>query len=73
MSAADKHNQLANDFVMKVAGETKTQSEMMVVIESIILGTMLVLHKRDGLAKSGAVEMVEMAISQATERFSHDR
>lgn len=70
MSAVDKHNRLARDFVHQVAAETSTQSEMMVVIESAILACMLVLHKRNGMSPSNAVEMVEEAIHQATHRFA---
>ncbi|MEJ1118846.1 hypothetical protein V9K92_10260 [Phyllobacterium sp. CCNWLW109] len=70
MNAAEKHNALAREFVLKVASETNSYSEMMVVIETIILSAMLLLSKRDHFPPHGAVEMVEMSVQQATERFS---
>lgn len=73
MSAAEKHNQLARDFVMKVAGQTRTETEMMVVLESSILAAMLILTARHGLKPAGAVEMVEMAVQQATDRFAQNQ
>lgn len=69
MTPSDKHNDLAREFVMKVAGETRTHSEMMVVVESVILATMLVTTRRDGFAPKQAAEFVESAVQAATERF----
>jgi len=69
-SPSDTHNQLANDFVMKVAASTTTHAELMVVVESALLAVMLVSHRAYGFAPAGAVEMVEMAVQQATDRFA---
>ena len=70
MSAVEDHNRLAREFVMKVAGATTTDSEMMVVLESAILAAMLILAKRSKHPARYAVEMVEIAVQQATERFA---
>lgn len=70
MSALDKHNELAREFVLKVAGQTRNHSELMVVVESMILATMLLSQRRDGLSAAGSVEMIEMAVQQATDRFT---
>lgn len=67
---SDIHNQLAHDFVMKVVRETKSHSELMVVIESAVLAAMLVSQKVYNLSPTGSVEMIEMAIQQATTRFA---
>lgn len=37
MSAADRHNALARDFVQRVGRETENASELLVVIESTII------------------------------------
>lgn len=69
MSVAD-HNRLAHDFVMKVVAETKTHSELMVVVESAVLAAMMVSQRVYGFSPSGSVEMIETAVQQATERFT---
>ena len=73
MSPSDKHNELAREFVMKVVRETKTHSELMVVVESAVLAAMVVSRKVYGYAPAGCVEMVEMAVQQATTRFAEDQ
>lgn len=70
MSPSDTHNRLAHEFVMKVVRETKSHSELMVVIESAVLAAMLVSKKVHGLSAAGSVEMIEAAIQQATHRFA---
>lgn len=70
MTPSDLHNRLATDFVHQVAAKVKTHSELMVVVESTILATMLISQKVHGFAPSGCVEMVEMAVQQATTRFA---
>lgn len=67
---SETHNQLAHDFVMKVAASTKTHAELMVVVESALLAVMLISHRAYGFAPAGAVEMVDMAVQQATDRFA---
>lgn len=68
----DKHNELAREFIMKVAGQTSGLPDMMVVVESCLLAAMLVLHRRDGMTKANAAEMIEAAVQQAMERLSHE-
>ena len=63
------HNALARKFVLEIAGETDGPSGLMVVIESTIMGTMMLLSRRDGLSPSASAEMVESAIARAMERF----
>lgn len=70
MGASETHNRLAHEFVMKVVKETKSQSELMVVVESAIFAAMLVLQRVYGLSPAGSVEMVEAAIQQATDRLA---
>lgn len=70
MTPSEKHNELAHDFVMKVVRETKSHSELMVVVESAVLSAMLVSRKVYSLPPAGCVEMIEMAVQQATTRFS---
>lgn len=67
---SDIHNQLAHEFVMKVVRETKSHSELMVVIESALLAAMLVSQRVYNLSPAFSVEMIEMAIQQATARFT---
>jgi len=70
VTPTEKHNELSREFVMKVLSETKSQAELMVVIESTVLSTMLLSFKAYGLSPAGCVEMVEMAVHQATDRFA---
>lgn len=41
MTAHERHNALAREFVDKVLRETRTEAECMVVLESILLAAML--------------------------------
>lgn len=70
MAAHEKHNELARDFVIRVVRETKSHSELMVVLESVLLSAMLVSRKVYGLSPAGSVEMIETAVTQATERLA---
>ena len=70
----ERHNRLAREFVMTVirdvvAGGGGT-SEMMVVVESAIFAAMAVMADGFGLSRASAVEHVEMAVQQATDRFA---
>lgn len=69
MSPGDKHNELAREFVHRVIRETDTYSQMMVVIETTILATLLTLKGRHGFDAGAASAMVESAVQAATERF----
>lgn len=73
MSAAERHNRLAREFAMKAGHETDSSGELMVVLESTIFASMLLLHKLYGVSPAASVEMVESAIHRATERFADDR
>lgn len=70
MNATDKHNRLAREFVMRVAAETNSYSEMLVVVESMILASLLLLHRRNGFKPATSTEMIESAVLAATERFT---
>lgn len=70
MSARDKHNELTRDFVFKVGRETTSFSEVMVVLESTILASMLLMQKAHGVAPSTCSELIESAVHRATERFT---
>ena len=70
MSAGDKHNQLAKEFVQMAGIETRSQEELLVVIESSILATMHLLTKMYGVKKSHASIFLESALQNATERFN---
>lgn len=65
-----RHNALTREFVAKIAGQAKSHSEMMVVVESMILGAMLIATRAHSLSPSATVEMIDMAVQQATERFA---
>ena len=70
MGASDVHDRLAREFVMKVAAETKDFAELMVVIESAVTASMVLLVRVHGFTPGNAAEMVEAAIGQAMERFA---
>ena len=68
---AEIHNQMAEKFVRDVVAKTTTkQSELMVVIESCILATLITATKLYGLPPAHATEQVELAIQRAVERFT---
>lgn len=69
-SRAAKHDKLARDFVMNVVRETESYSDLMVVVESSILATLMVLNRQYDFSRQHSVEMVEVAIQQATARFA---
>lgn len=70
MTPGETHNKLAREFVVQVAGETYSREEMMVVIESTIFATMLILVKLYGETPGVASAFLESALQNATERFS---
>lgn len=67
---SEKHNQLAQEFVQKVGRETDTMPELMVVTESLILSSMLMLIRVHGFAPSAASMIMESALQRATERLA---
>ncbi len=70
MSASERHNQLVQEFVMKAGRATANQSELMVVLESTILASMLLLSKVHGVRPSVAAGLVEAAVQRGVERFA---
>jgi hypothetical protein len=70
MSRHETHNRLASEFVQRVASQAESVETMMVIMESTILAAMLVLHKKHGMKKQKAAEMIEYSINRAVERFS---
>ncbi|HVI27480.1 hypothetical protein [Hansschlegelia sp.] len=70
----ERHNRLARHFVMTVVKDVVDSgggsSAMMVVVESAIFAAMATLTDGFGLSQASAVEHVEMAVQQATERFA---
>ncbi len=70
MTASETHNRLAREFVMKIGGQTKTHAELMVVIESVVLASMVLSYRLYGVSKYASAEMIEEAINRAIERFT---
>ncbi|ORE90973.1 hypothetical protein [Aurantimonas sp. 22II-16-19i] len=69
MSASDKHNRLAHDFVQRAGRETRSSSELLVVVESMILAAYLLLTRLYDLRPDVADGLVEAARQRAFERF----
>lgn len=67
---AQVHNQMAEKFVRDVVAKTTKQSELMVVIESCILATLITSTKLYGLPPAHSTCSVELAIQRAVERFT---
>ncbi len=68
-----RHDLLAREFITKVAGKTESFSELMVVVESSLFGTLMIMEKLHGFKPSHSVEMVEAAVLQAVERYTARR
>jgi hypothetical protein len=67
--AAQRHNELSRKFVEEIGREARSMPELMVVVESILLATMLLLNKRDNISPRHAAGLVDEAVHRATERF----
>jgi hypothetical protein len=67
---SEKHNRLAREFVMMAGRETRDQAELMVLVESAITASMLLLVRQHSLNPSHASTFIESAVQNATERFS---
>ena len=65
-----RHNDLVGEFVSKLLGKTKDDAEVMVILESIILGTMLGLYKLYDVKPHLAAEYAESAVNAAVSRFT---
>lgn len=70
MDKTDIHNRLGREFVMKAGRETADYASLLVVIESVIFATMLLLCRLYHFSPSSSTAMVEMAFQRATERFA---
>lgn len=70
MDAYEKHNELVKEFMLKVVKETDSLAGMMVVMESVLAGSMIFINKHHGLPMPAAAEMMEQAMIQATARVS---
>ena len=69
-SPSEKHNRLATEFVMMAGRETSDQSELILLVESAITASMLLLVRQHGLKPNHASTFIESAVQNATERFS---
>lgn len=69
-SRTEIHNELGRTFVSVVGRNTSNPAELMVVLESALLATMLLLNRAHGVSPAASVEFIELAIHRATERFT---
>jgi hypothetical protein len=71
---SDSHNELTNEFVQKVVRTVLKDgggnAELMVVLESIILGVMHTNVAAFGMTPQVSVGMTEACLQQAIERFT---
>lgn len=67
---ADRHNALTGEFVQRLGRDCASYSELMVVLESMLLGAMLLNVKLHGCTPHVASGLVEAAVQSAIERFS---
>lgn len=68
--AHERHNKLAHDFILQMGKGCHTAIELMVVLESILMGGMVILNKQYHIPPAKASEAVEEAVVQAIVRFS---
>lgn len=68
-SHSDRHNKIVAEFVHRLGHECDDFSEAMVVLESMLLGAMLINTKLFGLLPGTASSLVELAVQEAIERF----
>jgi hypothetical protein len=71
---SDSHNQRTAEFIQTILRDALKDGggypEIMVIVESLLLGVMLVNVKHFGMNPHVSVEMVESAVQRATERFT---
>jgi hypothetical protein len=67
---SERHDRLAATFVHTALAETRSSSELMVVLESCVLAAMLGMHRLYSVRPDVAVGLVEAAIHRATDRFA---
>lgn len=70
MTPHEKHNELAKQFVTMAGTQTKSQDELLVVVESALLASMHLLVRLYGAKPRNASILLEAALQNATERFS---
>lgn len=70
MSASQRHNDLTKEVIGLIGGRTRTMPELMVVVESLLLATMLLLVRLYGKRPSDASALVEASLQRANERFA---
>ena len=72
-SPSERHDRLSHQFVVDFAGEVIKggggYAEVMVVLESVILSTMLLNEKAFGLSPQVSSGLVESAVHRALERY----
>lgn len=69
----DLHNRLARGFVIEVAAQTDNQAQMMVVLESVIFASLLILTERDGMTPQAATVMMDECAQEAGRRLAEHR
>jgi hypothetical protein len=70
VTPSELHNKMAAGFIHSVGVGCKTDAEVMVVLESILLGAMLLNVKLFGVRPETATAMMEEAVHQAIVRFT---
>lgn len=72
MSEVERHNQLAVEFVRKIGSGTTKTSEIAVVLETIIFGSMRLMSGLYGVTPQVASGLVEAAVQRAVERYARE-
>jgi hypothetical protein len=72
MTPSERHNKLAAEFVQMAGRNTANGAELMVVVESTMLASLLLLVKAYDTSPSAASAMMEAALHAATERFARN-
>ncbi len=67
---SERHNELTREFVTKIARETKSAAEMCVILESTILGSMLVCSNVYRMKPAVSAGLIEAAVQRAIERYT---
>ena len=70
MTPSELHNKMTAGFIHSVGVGCQSDTEVMVVLESILLGAMLLNVKRFGVSPLAAAAMMEEAVHQALARFT---
>ena len=73
MTGTAKINALAAEIVTKLGKETESLGELMVVVESSLMGVLILLSDLYGSSPDAASAILEAAVQEATERFAQNR